>query len=181
MWISWTNFTSYARASGTRDVNCEKCSHRYTYELKRTVAGHASTAYHVDERGAGERAIRAAQANLEKSLKMAVNPVRCPQCGWLQADMVREVRRRRLSGLRAGAIFFLWISSLLMFLWGGMLWSDFNVHRDDWEALLLFCGVPAGLSLLVLVIRRIVVGWDDLNAGYPKRFGRSDDDVAKVT
>jgi len=49
-------------------------------------------------------AILRAQDSLARKLDQDVDPVRCPDCGWLQADMVRHLRRGRCRWLQWAAL-----------------------------------------------------------------------------
>jgi hypothetical protein len=102
-------------------VRCEKCGAGYLYELRRTAAGHTSLLVlgfvalrvvlpllllrpitfiyriarfsEVIEWGRDEAATQA-RKRLRKQLLHEVEPVACPDCGWYQRDMVREIRAR---------------------------------------------------------------------------------------
>src|SRR4051812_45518977 len=98
-------FSSAIRGSAIRDVVCEKCTCTYSYELVRYGAGSGSAPYYVGQDSAKQRAMSHAQRRLDRALRTGIDPVICPACTWLQASMVREMKRRRLQGLVVVAIF----------------------------------------------------------------------------
>jgi hypothetical protein len=53
----------------------------------------------LNNKGAQRQAAERARRSLEKRLRRGVDPVACPDCGWYQAQMVRELRRRVLRPL----------------------------------------------------------------------------------
>src|SRR5438874_2630964 len=99
-------FTAAATGSIVRDVTCEKCGCAYHYRLVRRGEGHGHSPYHLNNRGAERRAHDRAQRRLAKMLARDVDPVPCPDCGWIQQEMVHEVRRRRLRWLNVVALVF---------------------------------------------------------------------------
>src|SRR3712207_6028564 len=100
--------------SATKQVTCEKCACAYEYEAKRKstqqVKGSAAmtgglvgglagalvgAAVDAATGNDGEANARGkAQQKAYAKLRTAVDPVACPDCGWYQADMVLEARRR---------------------------------------------------------------------------------------
>ena len=163
MFIHYKNHVAYARGSAIRNVNCERCSCRFEYTLERTTVGNSPLSR--------DRAARGAQRQLKHVMETAVDLVRCPTCGRLQMEMVREWRMRRLSGLRAIAIFVLYFALLIGLLWAGVLWSTVLTTPDEWRDLVTWSAIPVGIAALVLIGRRIIVSFGDPNAGYPQRFG----------
>src|SRR4051794_26124698 len=93
------NYAAAQTGSVVRHVECEKCNCFYAYELVRRGTGRATSPYMLNNAGAQRRADRRAAADLRKQLRTGVDPAACPDCGWYQATMVREMRRRRLRPL----------------------------------------------------------------------------------
>src|SRR3954451_16457292 len=77
-------------------VTCEKCSCAYVYEMVRSATGSGLNPYFIDPGGAEDRAYGRAARRLRKALVEGAEPVACPDCGWYQGDMVREIKRRRV-------------------------------------------------------------------------------------
>lgn len=99
------SFTATAHAEIWRQVTCEKCECEYVY-LHRLTAKHSEASFY----GANDDAARAqapygAQARLAYLAKNAVEPVACPECGYLQADMCEEIRKRRFGWMRTAGFF----------------------------------------------------------------------------
>jgi hypothetical protein len=112
--------TYTAAISGTaiKEVRCEECSETYFYKMVRRGEGQGTSPYYLNNAGAERRAQKGAQTQLEKLLRKGVDPVPCPDCGWFQENMVREVRRRRLRwmiwvavgfGIVFGACILIWL------------------------------------------------------------------------
>jgi tellurite resistance protein len=90
-------YTSRVSGSVTKLCRCEACSEEYLYTAKRKVSASGSSFLWLDNDGARERAISGAQGQIQAALAMAVDPVACPNCGWFQADMLSQLKRRRLT------------------------------------------------------------------------------------
>jgi hypothetical protein len=109
-------------------VRCERCKHKYYYELTRSARGYGSSK---------EQARRRAEVSLRWLLECDVEPVPCPHCGWWQREMIPVVRERRqrgtlvwgLAGLIA-ATFAGWAALFLMEL------------RDTWKVNVAPSSVP---------------------------------------
>src|SRR5262245_53154167 len=87
-------YTAARTGTAVRDVHCEKCGCDYRYRLFRRGTGTGTSPYYLNNRGAQRRADNAAEQQLRKLLVFGVDPVACPDCGWFQADMIRELQRR---------------------------------------------------------------------------------------
>src|SRR5258706_5719452 len=87
----------YAAATGAiiKHCACEKCGAAYQYQMVRRGQGAASAPYYINTSGAEKRAQQRANRNLAKLLEKGIDPVACPDCGWFQAAMVREMRQRK--------------------------------------------------------------------------------------
>ncbi|HEX5272407.1 MAG TPA: hypothetical protein VFW33_18045, partial [Gemmataceae bacterium] len=91
-----------AKATGSTAVavRCEKCWHKYYYKLTRTAVGRCDAPYGLGEAKCKKQARRTARRMLRRMLEHDVDPVPCPQCGWVQAEMVRVLRELRHRKLR---------------------------------------------------------------------------------
>src|SRR5437763_961326 len=121
-------FSSSVTLSRAADVVCEKCSCAYRYQLVRRGTASASAPYYVGQASAKERAAKSSQKAALKKLKAGVEPVACPDCGWFQADMVREIRRRTARWLIWVAVFVPVILAIVMLI-------DWSVatHQFRWD------------------------------------------------
>src|SRR5262245_36517944 len=84
-------YTANAIGHAVRAVKCESCQAEYVYVLKCEGTGYGTSLLFLDNRGAEERADKAAVSDLEDKLANAVDGVPCPKCGWYQANMVTHI------------------------------------------------------------------------------------------
>jgi hypothetical protein len=89
-------------ASGAqfRAVTCENCACQYLYRLTRRVS--KSSVLTVPDHAAEstqQQLGASAQRQLDRHLRKAVDPVSCPDCGYLQRAMVRTVKLERFGWL----------------------------------------------------------------------------------
>jgi hypothetical protein len=82
-----------------RHVTCERCKHDFDYRLERSV-----TLDTLPLPALVRRAERTCRERLARRLSTDVEPVPCPSCGWVQAEMVRELRRRFGGCLKAAGV-----------------------------------------------------------------------------
>lgn len=87
-------YAATAKGSEIKHVTCEKCDESYVYTVTRKVKGHGATVGFADGNKAQKRAREKARKTLASELDKAIEPVPCVGCSWLQADMVREAKRR---------------------------------------------------------------------------------------
>ncbi|MBI1373181.1 MAG: hypothetical protein GC159_10660 [Phycisphaera sp.] len=98
-----------------KQAECESCAQVYHYKVERTASGRAFSPAFIDNKGASDRASRAAERALKKKLDNALDPVACPYCGHYQKNMVRQSKWRRFGwtfGLMMLAATFLFIISM---------------------------------------------------------------------
>src|SRR5258706_6987794 len=89
------SYRAAATGSIIKKCTCEKCACEYQYQMVRRGEGASSAPYYINQRGAELRAQQRAQRTLAKRLEKGIDPVPCPDCGWIQAAMVREMRQRK--------------------------------------------------------------------------------------
>src|SRR2546421_10451405 len=94
------SFTEYASGAVIRPVQCEQCQANYFYELARVAKGTGSAVYGIGKEAARKRARQAAEKKLAKILDADREAVPCPECGWIQSDMVSDLRRHRHRWMR---------------------------------------------------------------------------------
>ena len=83
------------RGQASRQMTCEKCRHAFTYVVAREVALDT-----VPFPPLIRRAEDICRQRLARRLARDVEPVACPACGWMGAEMVCELGRRYAGGLR---------------------------------------------------------------------------------
>ena len=86
-------YHSSVRGSALKQVNCEECNYEYFYIVEREGEGSGTSMLFLDNEGAAGRAEAQAAADLQDTLRRAVDLVPCPQCGRYQANMFRKARR----------------------------------------------------------------------------------------
>src|SRR6185295_16905771 len=85
-------------------VCCEKCGAAYYYDLARVGVGKTLGIYGIDAQKQQITANENSRRSVLDHLEHDVEPVACPKCGWLQAEMILELRRRIGRRLLIGAI-----------------------------------------------------------------------------
>jgi len=107
--------TVEASGAAVKRVQCEACAFVYEYEIKRRSRGNA---FRLP--GGLEIAKQKAQAHLQKALQDGCEPVACPNCGWLQSNMIARARRIRYRWMASTAfclvpISFIFFSAAVVF------------------------------------------------------------------
>jgi hypothetical protein len=140
-------YTATLTGDAVKGVQCQNCGCEYFYKLVRTAQGQGSSPYFLDNSGASNRAHNAAQKALAKALK-GIDIAPCPDCGWLQSDMVKKVKSDKYGWLLiialiviAAALFsaFFGISKFLLFsaATGITLFSLWRILRSNCKPNLL--------------------------------------------
>lgn len=170
----WARKIYRADISGAvvRRVTCEKCGCAYAYEMVRQGRGGGTSLYMLNNAGAEDRARTRASKRLRRELLHGVDPVGCPDCGWYQADMVREARRRTMQGIVPTAIVCLAIAAAYALVVGALLSATAGVEPRPaayWLRVGALPGFLVGAALLALLVRYAVARGVDPNRGYPER------------
>ena len=150
-----------------RNVHCEKCGAWYHYMLLRQAQ---ADAVRGDEGGAAEAAEAQAALKVMRGLASDVEVAACPECGWVQAEMVGEaVRRAGRSWAWVAGCFFAVGAAVLVIAYAP------SVTVPEWEmpperarvvrAVWVTCAAMGALGLLVWGVARRRA---NPNAGYPK-------------
>ena len=136
-----------ATVSGARlvEVDCEECSTRYGYVMERRATASSATLYWIGD--TKTRAEYKARAALERKLDEDRDIVPCPQCAWVQSDMVQWARRNRLLWLRVVGIVLTTVPVILAALM-------FLLERPAlvWSHLLPIAAAGVGLIVLQLIL-----------------------------
>jgi hypothetical protein len=166
----YERFTASVSGSVIRRITCEKCSCTYAYELTRSGRGAGISPYMLDSAGAEFRARSRANKRLRRALERDVEPVECPECGWYQAEMQREARRRALQPIVPLALVCLALAAGIALV-AGMFWatSPQGFEEGTWRGVAKWVGGLTGIALLGLIIRWVVRQRSDLNRSFPAR------------
>jgi hypothetical protein len=73
-------------------VCCTHCQQRYAYLLELEATGEEHDLLFLDSKGSAERARAQAEQNLTQKSRNVVLPVPCPNCGFYQEDMARNLK-----------------------------------------------------------------------------------------
>jgi hypothetical protein len=170
-------------------VKCEQCKCDYAYHLTRRGVAHArpnegamvlggalfgiighlaAGALFAPDDEDRARAHEMATKGLHNSLDRECEPVACPDCGWYQAAMVNEARRRRHRWM-------IWIGSIVVALAVCGLFfvisANFGQRYGDgpdpntlWKL-----GAVAAAGLVILALRWALIRRHDPNELWPRR------------
>lgn len=167
MHIPIRQFATSMSGSINKQVHCENCGADYVFELSRHVSGSAGIGPRTDSEEAREASGFAATRNLHKTLHRAIEPVACPKCGWLQADMVAHVKKHHKR----------WLNKLSLTLAAigvgtGLLFAPIVTHPGAEPALYVLMAIAAGLCVIAVAFMflRIALAHKlDPNANYAER------------
>lgn len=97
---SWTNVSAAAEGGIEKRHRCEKCKTWYCYDMERRIdAGrHIPFSVGVDE--AAREVQVEVRDSLRDRLREEVDSVPCPNCGWIQTQMVEQLRAEKFGWLR---------------------------------------------------------------------------------
>ena len=93
-------YTATLRGSRIVPVTCERCQSRFAYELTRVGVGRASAPYYIGQDAAADRAEKAAKKGLARRLQRESEMVPCPECQWVNGDLIAQYRRRKYRPFR---------------------------------------------------------------------------------
>jgi hypothetical protein len=164
------SYTAAVSGARIKEVRCEKCGQTYFYRLVRRGEGRGTSPYYLNNRGAERRAQAGAERKLAKLLERGVDPVPCPDCGWIQANMVREIRRRKLRWMNVFSIAFAILFGVIIGIWIPTATKGFErpMKQDDWAVL----GVMAGLLVVTAggpwLLRQMLLRLRNPNRYYPQ-------------
>jgi len=165
------NFTAAKTGTAVREVICEKCGCDYRYRLFRRGAGSGTSPYSMDNKGAQRRAENMAAKKLQKLLLYAVDPVPCPECGWIQADMVDEYQSRHHGWLYGLAITFAILFGVAIFLWSVIATKGYDrAMKSDDVMVLIVMGVLLAMGVgLPILTRKLLIRRLNPNRNFPQR------------
>lgn len=82
------------KGAALRGITCERCGCQYLYRLTREITRRSRTPAPEAPDPA-----RAARKVLKRELKWGIDPVPCPDCGYLQRAMVRRIKLEKAAVL----------------------------------------------------------------------------------
>jgi hypothetical protein len=135
----------------TRRVVCERCRTEYQYQVVRKAKGDGTSLYLLDNEGAERRAEERAERALNRKMRTAIEPHPCPECHWMQSEMVHELRRRSYP------VLFWTFGVVIPILLGVVLWFVVQVGTEYFSssleapALRLALALVAGLGVSLLI------------------------------
>jgi hypothetical protein len=154
-------------AARFQNVRCEKCKQHYHYPIFREAVGRYASSF---EDSAAAGAANLAEARVIAAVERGVEIVPCPACGWVQGDMVQEMRRRTARPLHWLGIVLAAAAALVVLCWAGQRLFVVDEGEGGLQPWRLNPMWPAGLAaaaaaafvLLLLLQRRV-----DPNRDYP--------------
>jgi hypothetical protein len=172
IWIPYAlDYAAILKGHAPKLVRCEKCQFEYVYLLSRRAKGEATSFLFLDNKGARERAQSRAADRLSQKLEQSCDPVPCPECGWLQAEMIARARHLRYSWMGMTARVLCPIAALFVFV---VILITANLQesrsRDAREFLIAAWSVSALLAAAAIGIS--VLAWQ-----LPKRLDPNAEDL----
>lgn len=163
------SFETMVRGEDVKHLACDRCQTRFSYVLFRSAKGSGHSAFMADDEGAQRRAGSEAHQRLADRLAREAEMVPCPQCHWVNVDLVHRYRNRlyrRLLWLSVPIIFCGLIASLplglLLRTWLGPASDMPLVLTRTWIAICLLS--PVWLAVLRQLLRARV----DPNRTFPQ-------------
>jgi hypothetical protein len=142
------------RGEITRHVVCDKCHHAFDYVLARSAALDT-----VPLPILVRKAEQICRERLSRRLAADVDPHPCPACGWVQAHMVPELRRRFAKPLGTVGLFLaIAFAALgLLFLALGVWFRFYPVDADvDWFGIAIASAAGCALGILMMLARSLL-------------------------
>jgi hypothetical protein len=170
MYYFGRNYSAALTGSVVRHARCEKCSCEYGYEMVRRATGSGHSPYCLNNSGAQDRANAQASRALRRALEKGADPVACPECGWYQADMVRDMRRRRGRRAARWGVGLLLVGAVLgtfVGIWYANAIRPWEAQTWVWVGGVVGGFVAAGAGCLLLKMA-MIAGFDP-NRDYPLR------------
>lgn len=96
--VVWTEYTAILNGRVLKLVPCENCATEYVYVLEREGTGVGTSVYMLNDEGAADHAVSAAEDTLRQYLDNDFDPVPCPVCGHYQKSMFPKLVTRSVWG-----------------------------------------------------------------------------------
>jgi hypothetical protein len=157
----WEASASHA-AARFQNVRCEKCGQFYHYPIFREGFGSYAA---IDEDAAVHAASSIAQARVINAIDRGVEIVPCPSCGWVQDDMVREMKRRTAQPLHFIGIALVVIAALIVLGVGIQRLFVIEGEIEPWRLNPMLPTSLAGAGVVAFVLRLTLQRRIDPNRG----------------
>jgi hypothetical protein len=147
--VFWTNYTATMHGQVLKLVPCENCPTEYVYVMEREGSGVGTSVYLLNEEGAQDHAVSAAEDTLREYLANDFDPVPCPVCGHYQRYMFPKLLgTRSLWSLAAtAAVLVVGILSAVSAAYWGINYLERPNDRALWR-LAAACSVLAVVGLI---------------------------------
>jgi hypothetical protein len=157
-----------AKRAGARHTNvrCEKCDEWYHYEIVRTGRGESRS---ISEDAAAAGAELVAAARVTQELDRGVEIVPCPKCGWVQADMVKELKRRTGQWLLLHIKIAVAAAAILFAVHVGMRLFATPDEPHPRIIEVRYSIIAVGVAAMLVVLRLMLQRQVDPNIGHPSR------------
>lgn len=105
-------------------VECSHCGCEYYYTLIRIGTGSATAPYSIGVGRATKSAQKQANEELNRRLNSEAELVPCPQCFWINDELVEGYRQGRYRSLMGFAVFFAIIGSVIPLVYAWLYFAD---------------------------------------------------------
>jgi hypothetical protein len=109
-------FDATKREQRVVQVQCDQCGCEFFYELARVGIGAASAPYYLGQGSAARRAMKYAEVDLERRLNREADLVPCPECNWINNELVRKYRNGRYRGGGKAALLIVILGTIMALL-----------------------------------------------------------------
>ena len=107
------------RGTRAKTLTCEVCDREFTYQLARDAVGADKSLFSWTDADSVRKAHADAEKNLDRVLANDHDAAPCRHCGWVQAAMIDNVRRRSYRGMYGMAKGFFLMSGAAAILFAG--------------------------------------------------------------
>jgi hypothetical protein len=150
-------FDATKRGQRVVQVKCDQCGCEFFYELARVGTGAASAPYYVRQDSASRRAMKQAEVDLERRLTREADLVPCPECNWINHELVRKHRDGRYRSWSKGAVLIAILGTIMALL---VAWFISRGPTADRAAVpyVLFGGpfLSAAAAAVALLLRKVL-------------------------
>lgn len=156
-------------AGGTiAKVSCDKCQSEYYYELTRVGTSTGHSPYGIAISSLEETARERSKDELVSRLQSEAELVPCPNCGWINDELVTGFRRGRYRGFGLAALLTMIVGTVVSFVASWFVYLGPQVDR--WSLPYLLVGGPLlsiCLGIMMLALQHGLRLFIRPNANYP--------------
>lgn len=138
-------------------VECEQCRCQYYYELTRIGSGTATAAYGLGKTSAEASSQLQSEVELQERLSEEAELVPCPECHWINTELVEGYRRSRYRWavpLAAGIAFCGTVAALIS---AAFLWNGLAADRGALPYVLIGGpGISIAIGAVIVLIRNLL-------------------------